>query len=283
LARFWPRSTRSGASSQQREVDRKSQNVAPRHHFFLESKGTGTCRGALESGPRFAAIISEGYVNRRSLLTLTAGAAVAALWAPAAQSIASEGEKFPINQSEIKLVPKKFRRRAVRIATNEPPGTIIVDTRQRYLYLVQPGGTAIRYGIGVGRQGFSWAGTAVIRRKAKWPRWTPPAEMVERDPLAAEWAGGMPGGPRNPLGARALYLFQGDIDTLYRIHGTYQPQSIGKAVSSGCIRLINADVADLYQRVRIGARVVVVQSGSGVAREIKKKRRGLFDRLRDDD
>lgn len=221
-------------------------------------------------------------MNRRSVLTLSAGAALAAIISPADESFAA-GEKFPINQGEIKLVPKKFRRKAVRIATNEPPGTIIVDTRQRYLYLVQPGGTAMRYGIGVGRQGFSWSGTATIRRKAKWPRWTPPAEMVERDPLAAEWAGGMPGGPRNPLGARALYLFQGEIDTLYRIHGTYQPTSIGKAVSSGCIRLINADVADLYERVRIGARVVVVQSGSVMAREIRKKRRGLFDRLRDDD
>jgi len=271
----------SDARSQQREASVNPKMSRPHTHFSLESKGAGTCRDASIWTSLAAGLLTEGHLNRRSLLTLTAGAAIAALCVPAARSIASEGEKFPINKSEIKLVPKKFRRRAVRIETNEPPGTIIVDTRQRYLYLVQSGGTAMRYGIGVGRQGFSSSGTAVIRRKAKWPRWTPPAEMVERDPLAAEWAGGMPGGPRNPLGARALYLFQGNIDTLYRIHGTYQPQSIGKAVSSGCIRLINADIADLYQRVRIGARVVVVQSGSVVVRQ-KKKRRGFFDRLRDE-
>jgi len=221
-------------------------------------------------------------VNRRQLFSATLGA-VSALYLPFNGNSVVAKEQFPIRQSDIKRVPKKFRRRVVHIATEEPPGTIIVDTRQRYLYLILSGGKAMRYGIGVGRQGFSWSGSAVVKRKAKWPRWTPPAEMVERDPLAAEWAGGMPGGPRNPLGARALYLFQGNRDTLYRIHGTYQPQSIGKAVSSGCIRLINADVADLYQRVRIGARVIVVQSGSLKAREIGQKRRNLFDWLRNDD
>jgi len=221
-------------------------------------------------------------VNRRQLFSATLGA-VSALYLPFDGNSVVAKEQFPIRQGDIKRVPKKFRRRVVHIATEEPPGTIIVDTRQRYLYLILSGGKAMRYGIGVGRQGFSWSGSAVVKRKAKWPRWTPPAEMVERDPLAAEWAGGMPGGPRNPLGARALYLFQGNRDTLYRIHGTYQPQSIGKAVSSGCIRLINADVADLYQRVRIGARVIVVQSGSLKAREIRQKRRNLFDWLRNDD
>jgi lipoprotein-anchoring transpeptidase ErfK/SrfK len=171
-------------------------------------------------------------------------------------------EPFPIAQSEIQKVPQKYRRRMVRFERGFAPGTILIDTRQKFLYLIQPGGRAMRYGIGVGRQGFSWSGTAVIRRKAKWPRWTPPASMVERDEFAAEWAGGMPGGPRNPLGARALYLFQGDVDTLYRIHGTFVPSSIGKAVSSGCIRMLNADVADLYERVPIGTRVVVQQNSS---------------------
>lgn len=155
---------------------------------------------------------------------------------------------------------KKYRRKAVRFNGDFTPGTIVIDTRKKFLYLVQPGGRAMRYGIGVGRQGFSWSGSAVIRRKAKWPTWTPPAEMVGRDKFAAEWAGGMPGGPRNPLGARALYLYQGNVDTLYRIHGTFVPSSIGKAVSSGCIRMINADVADLFERVPVGTPVVVQQN-----------------------
>jgi lipoprotein-anchoring transpeptidase ErfK/SrfK len=117
---------------------------------------------------------------------------------------------------------------------------------------------AMRYGIGVGREGFSWSGDAVIQRKAEWPKWTPPAEMVARDPKAAEWANGLPGGLSNPLGARALYLFQGNRDTLYRIHGTTEPYSIGTNVSSGCIRLINQDIVDLYSRVPVGTRVVVL-------------------------
>lgn len=169
----------------------------------------------------------------------------------------------------------------MRFASDYPPGSIVVDTRKKFLYFVQANGIAVRYGIGVGRQGFSWSGTAVIKRKAKWPTWTPPAEMVARDEFAAEWAGGMPGGPKNPLGARALYLFQGNVDTLYRIHGTFAPSSIGKAVSSGCIRLINADIADLYNRVAIGARVVVLQKASlRVAEDDpiapRRKRRPLF-------
>lgn len=169
-------------------------------------------------------------------------------------------EEYPISRDDIQKVPKKYRRKAVRFNGDFTPGTIVIDTRKKFLYLVQPGGRAMRYGIGVGRQGFSWSGSAVIRRKAKWPTWTPPTEMVERDKFAAEWAGGMPGGPRNPLGARALYLYQGNVDTLYRIHGTFVPSSIGKAVSSGCIRMINADVADLFERVPVGTPVVVQQN-----------------------
>lgn len=174
---------------------------------------------------------------------------------------AASSEKYPISQSDILKVPAKFRRKRVSFDDLYAPGTIVVDTKRKYLFFVEGDGTALRYGIGVGRQGFSWAGSAVIKRKAKWPTWTPPAAMVARDPFAAKWANGMPGGPGNPLGARALYLYQGDVDTLYRIHGTIVPSSIGKAVSSGCIRMINADVADLYERVSPGARVVVLQKG----------------------
>ncbi|PNG27878.1 L,D-transpeptidase [Methylocella silvestris] len=139
--------------------------------------------------------------------------------------------------------------------TNEPPGTIVIDTRSRHLYLVQPGGRAIQYGIGVGRQGFEWKGTARIGRKAEWPRWIPPKEMLARRPDLPE---SMEGGLENPLGARALYLYQGNKDTLFRIHGTNEPNTIGQAVSSGCIRMMNADVMDLYERVGVGVRVVVL-------------------------
>ena len=158
----------------------------------------------------------------------------------------------------------RFARRTVATPGNIPnePGTIVVDTRNRYLYLVNADGTSIRYGIGVGRQGFSWSGEATIKAKRSWPDWHPPKEMVERDPLAAEWAGGMPGGRLdNPLGARALYLFEGDRDTLYRLHGTTDAASIGKAVSSGCVRLLNQDVIDLYNRVPVGTKVVVLADG----------------------
>ena len=158
----------------------------------------------------------------------------------------------------------RFVRRTVNTPGNVPnePGTIVVDTANRYLYLVQDDGKSIRYGIGVGREGFAWSGEATIRQKRKWPQWIPPKEMVARDPLAAEWAGGMPGGRLdNPLGARALYLFQGDQDTLYRLHGTIDAASIGKAVSSGCVRLLNQDVIDLYNRVPIGTKVIVLGDG----------------------
>ncbi len=143
----------------------------------------------------------------------------------------------------------------VQNPTNEPAGTIVIDTSSRHLYLVQPGGGAIQYGIGVGRRGFTWKGTARVGRKTEWPRWIPPKEMLKRRPDLPEE---MDGGIDNPLGARALYLFQGNKDTLFRIHGTNEPDSIGKAVSSGCIRMMNADAIDLYERVKVGTRVVVL-------------------------
>lgn len=201
-------------------------------------------------------------MNRRQILRLSTLLGACALATPSVLAASDPAEQFPINASDVDLVPEKFRRQAVSYTGPEKPGTIVVDTANRYLYLVQPNGEALRYGIGVGRQGFSWSGRADVRWKAKWPRWTPPAAMVKRDPNAAKWANGMPGGPTNPLGARALYLFQGKVDTLYRIHGTADPRSIGRAVSSGCIRLLNVDVADLYERVKPGAQVVVVQGGS---------------------
>jgi lipoprotein-anchoring transpeptidase ErfK/SrfK len=172
-------------------------------------------------------------------------------------------EPFRVAAVDLDEIPDEDHRQIVSDSTGERPGTIVVDPDARFLYLVMEGGKAMRYGIGVGRDGFAWSGTATIARKAKWPRWTPPREMVARDPRARRWAAGMPGGSENPLGARALYLYQNGRDTLYRIHGTFEPDSIGQAVSSGCIRLLNADVIDLYNRVATGTRVVVRRSTGG--------------------
>jgi len=144
-----------------------------------------------------------------------------------------------------------LKRQIVSYRTNEAPGTIIVDTPNTYLYLVLPGGKALRYGIGVGREGFTWAGVKHIERKAEWPDWTPPPEMIARQPYLPRFVAG---GPTNPLGARAMYL----SGSVYRIHGTNAPSTIGGRVSSGCIRMVNEDVIDLYSRVQVGAKVVVL-------------------------
>ncbi|MCB1536480.1 MAG: L,D-transpeptidase family protein [Rhodoblastus sp.] len=148
-------------------------------------------------------------------------------------------------------VAAEYLRAEVDYKTSERPGTIVVDTRDKHLYLVQDGGRAIRYGIGVGRPGFTWAGVKTITRKAEWPGWTPPPEMIKRRPDLPKH---MEGGPENPLGARALYLGS----SLYRIHGTNEPYTIGQNVSSGCIRMMNQDVEDLYDRVRVGTKVIVL-------------------------
>jgi lipoprotein-anchoring transpeptidase ErfK/SrfK len=144
-----------------------------------------------------------------------------------------------------------LRRQVVSHASDEPPGTIIIDTTHAFLYLTLGSGRALRYGIGVGRAGFTWSGIETISRKTEWPDWIPPAEMIARQPYLPRWVGG---GPGNPLGARALYLG----NTAYRIHGTNDPKSIGRHVSSGCIRLRDEDVIDLYDRVGIGTKVVVL-------------------------
>jgi lipoprotein-anchoring transpeptidase ErfK/SrfK len=149
-------------------------------------------------------------------------------------------------------LPLQFRRQVVLYRSSEPPGTIIVHTAERFLYVVQPGGRALRYGIGVGREGFQWQGLLHITRKQEWPDWTPPAEMITRQPYLPRF---MAGGPGNPMGARALYLGE----TVYRIHGTNQPKTIGTSVSSGCFRLVNGDVIDLYDRIPVGTKVIVRQ------------------------
>ncbi len=163
--------------------------------------------------------------------------------------------RFLIRRVNMDKVDPEFRRQLVNFTHHEQPGTIVIDPRQHFLYLLREGNTAIRYGVGTGREGFAWQGNATVGRKAEWPDWHPPKEMILRQPELPEV---MPGGPDNPLGARALYLFDGKRDTLFRIHGTREPWTIGKNVSSGCIRLLNEEVADLYLRTPIGTRVVVM-------------------------
>jgi len=167
----------------------------------------------------------------------------------------------PVKLSQIK---KGFMRKLVDYQTVEQPGTIVIDPAARYLYHILPNGKAMRYGIGPGREGFAWSGVAEIHSKQEWPDWYPPKEMIAREPqlrrsLAQLQSGiGMHGGPGNPLGARAMYLWQGNKDTLFRIHGTVEPWSIGTHASSGCIRMINQDAIDLYSQTPVGTRVVVL-------------------------
>jgi lipoprotein-anchoring transpeptidase ErfK/SrfK len=167
-----------------------------------------------------------------------------------APSPAVEAAPAPDENTTFEL-PARLRRQVVSYATREAPGTIIIDTPNTYLYLVLGGGQAMRYGIGVGRDGFTWSGTQSVTKKAEWPDWTPPPEMIARQPYLPRH---MAGGPGNPLGARAMYLG----GTVYRIHGTNAPETIGTHVSSGCIRLTNGDVSDLYSRVNVGTKVVVL-------------------------
>ena len=175
-----------------------------------------------------------------------------------------------------RTVAKKFKRQTVALKTSEKPGTIIVDTRNKFLYHVLPGGKATRYGVGVGRDGFGWNGVVKVGRKAKWPAWSPPKEMIAR-----ERANGniiptyVPGGKANPLGARAFYLYKGGKDTIFRIHGTNQPWTIGLNMSSGCIRMMNADVTHLYERAGRGTKVVVIgPDGRGAPAVFNPRRRG---------
>jgi len=176
----------------------------------------------------------------------------------------AERESFPI-EPQAGEVPTQFRRQTVSYRGREAAGTVVIDTPNTYLYYVLGGGQAIRYGIGVGREGFAWSGVRSIERMAEWPDWIPPAEMIDRQPDLPRW---MAGGPGNPLGARGLYL----AGTLYRIHGTSEPSSIGKRVSSGCIRMLNEDVVDLYGRVHVGTKVVVLPDNGRLANEAASPR-----------
>ncbi len=202
-------------------------------------------------------------ISRRSLLLGAAGTAAVASTAKADSAIDAFLDSVGLDPTTASQqgfrIDRQWLPQDVSYSGRERPGTIVIDVAARYLYHVQEGGTARRYGIGVGRDGFRWAGAAVVGRKAEWPTWTPPAAMIRRQPELREWAGGMPGGVDNPLGARALYLYRGGRDTLYRIHGTNAPWTIGQAMSSGCIRMVNEHVEELYERVRVGSRVIVRQ------------------------
>jgi lipoprotein-anchoring transpeptidase ErfK/SrfK len=193
-------------------------------------------------------------INRRLFI-----ASLSSLFLPAAAlAQTKERERFSISREDREKVNPRFRRRKVKYASSEVPGTIIIDTPLKQLFLILGNGEAMRYGVGVGKDGFRWSGEAVIAKKAKWPKWTPTEDQIKRKPYYAQWRSGYAPGPTNPLGARALYLFKDGVDTQYRIHGTNEPDTIGKKVSSGCLRMINYDVADLYDRVEVGAKVIVL-------------------------
>lgn len=180
---------------------------------------------------------------------------------------AVDTEPFPLPAIDLKEVKPEFLRREVAYSTNERPGTIVVDPAARYAYLMLENGRALRYGVGVGKQeAFNFRGEATIARKAEWPGWRPTPDMIKRDPERyGPLKDGLPGGEGNPLGPRALYLYRGGEDTYYRLHGTVEPWTIGTMVSSGCIRLLNQDIMDLYSRVPVGAKVVVLSTSPGTS------------------
>jgi lipoprotein-anchoring transpeptidase ErfK/SrfK len=203
-----------------------------------------------------SAAVPAGCTTTSSKSVATLSAPVDALQAQA--YAAPTNEPYRVDAVDVGKMDPRYLRQVVEFPTNEPVGTVVVDPHQKFLYLVTEHGKALRYGVGVGKAGLEFTGTATIEYKKKWPHWTPTNDMIEREPARyKQWKDGMDGGARNPLGARALYLFKGGKDTLFRIHGTTEPDSIGKAVSSGCIRMVNQDIIDLYSRIPNGSKVVV--------------------------
>lgn len=198
--------------------------------------------------------MNERRFTRRGLV-LGGLAFVAAGCTPA---VREAGETYASAFVAPTTVDPRYRRQRVRYERREKPGTIVVDTKDRFLYFVEKDGWATRYGVGVGREGLALKGRASVGRKAEWPSWTPTANMMRRDPKLLQFASGVPGGPNNPLGARALYLHRNGRDTMFRLHGTNEPWSIGQAMSSGCIRLLNDDIIHLYNRTPTGTAVVVI-------------------------
>jgi lipoprotein-anchoring transpeptidase ErfK/SrfK len=225
-------------------------------------------RKAIRLGAVIAAMAVAGCVSTSQAPQQSAAPTLDPMYA--AMYGARPDESHPLPALDLEGVDTRYLRREVAYTGREEPGTIVVDTDARYLYLVREDGRAIRYGIGVGNEGMAWSGRARVGRKANWPRWTPTPDMIRREPERnARWAGGMAGGLQNPLGARALYLYDNGRDTLYRIHGTSEPWSIGQAVSSGCIRMFNHDIIDLYNRVPVGSPVVVLNGRSPMQEEFR--------------
>ena len=228
--------------------------------FFWGCQGSPGWHSDGSTGSRVAPSPQGPAVGRtRTSLQFDTGVGNYAAYGPVG------GERFPIAAVRLSEVDPAYLRQSIYYPTSEAPGTIVIDTHHHFLYFVEGGGQALRYGVGVGREGFGWSGIATIHNKQEWPDWYPPKEMLARQPdirrsMSELQSGiGMHGGPGNPLGARAMYLWQGNKDTLFRIHGTVEPWTIGKNVSSGCIRMINQDVIDLYQRTAVGAKVVVLR------------------------
>jgi lipoprotein-anchoring transpeptidase ErfK/SrfK len=231
---------------------------------FLSAFGSGAAALALSGCANVPSSNSRVVAERPQPLVTP----LANVGAPQQMYAALVDETHQIPAVPFDKIDKRFHRQEVADPTGERPGTIVVDTSNHFLYLVGYNGRAMRYGVGLGRDGFAWAGRAQIDRKSKWPKWFPPAEMIDRQPnlekyrssydkKTGEWLGGMEPGISNPLGARALYLYEDGKDTLYRIHGSPEWWSIGKSVSSGCVRMINQDVIDLYDRVPEGTPVLV--------------------------
>ena len=230
-----------------------------RHLFFTGKGGVGktslACAVAIclsDRGKKVLLVSTDPASNLDEMLEIPLGASPIRI--PGTTSL------FAMN-IDPDAAANSYRQRVLD-PPGERPGTVVVDTASRFLYLVERDGSAMRYGVGIGREGFAWEGEGVIQWRQKWPKWTPPAEMIARQPQLAKYSaenGGQPPGLDNPLGARALYIFKNGQDTLYRLHGSPEWSSIGKAVSSGCVRLINQDVIDLYERVPQKARIVVWQ------------------------
>ena len=193
-------------------------------------------------------------ITRRALLAsgLIAG------FVPVSRALAQSAEPFPVLESEAKKVAYKFQRREMAYKTREPAGTIVVDSKRCFLYHIQGGGQAMRYGVSVGKSSKAWKGEAIIKRMAKWPVWVPAPYHLEQIPSLAKHINGMPGGLDNPMGARAMYLYQGEVDTINRIHGSAKPSEIGSKKTAGCFGMLNIDIIHLYERVEIGTRVVVL-------------------------
>ncbi len=212
----------------------------------------------------------KSHILRRSFLAMSGSALALGACVPALTPAPPPPEFEPIDYASrrdgghtlravnLQEIPEFLHRQVVPYQTEEAPGTIVIENQNRLLYLILENGYALRYGLSVGREGFDWTGEATVYRKAQWPTWTPPPEMIEREPHLERWKDGQPGGPTNPLGARALYLESNGRDEGYRIHGTPEWRSIGRFASSGCFRMLQQDVIDLYDRVPIGTRVVVV-------------------------